>query len=179
MVLTHKAKLILWIVLAAVLLATILFFFRLSSPRTGRASSDSLPVNGQISETNIQFQVDQRALLLQGEEYFVNYRLGREQSRQEAKDMLEALLNSSDAKNKAVAQAKWLELSTEITQESELENLLKIKGFQDVIADVNYDSVNIIVLAHGLTPNEVFLIQATTAQITRVRQDRIFITTKN
>ena len=178
MVLAHKTKLILWIVLAVVLLATILFFFRLSSPRTGRASSDSLPVNGQISETNIQFQVDQRAPLLQGEEYFVNYRLGREQFRQEAKGMLEALLNSSDAKNKAEAQAKWLELSTKISQENELEILLKIKSFQDVIVNVNYDSRNIIVSAQGLTPNEIFLIQDAAVRVTRVRLDRIFISTK-
>lgn len=177
MVLAHKAKLILWIFLAVVLLATSLFFFRLSSSHTGRANSDSLPVNGQISETNIQFQVDQRVPLVQGEGYFVNYRLGREQYRQETKGMLEALLNSTDAKNKAVAQAKWLELSTKISQESELEILLKLKGFQDVIVDVNYDSLNIIVLAQGLTPNEIFLIQDIVVRVTKIRLDRIFIST--
>ncbi len=178
MVLAHKAKLVVGIFLSVLLIAIMIFFLSLSSYHKGRPGLDSLPVNGVISETTIQFQADQQDPILQGQEYFVNYRLGREQFRQEAKDMLEALLNSSDAKNKAAAQAKWLDLSTEITQESELEILLKIKGFQDVIADVNYDSVNIIVLTQGLTPNEVFLIQDTTARITRVRLDRIFITQK-
>ncbi len=174
----YKAKLLLWIVSAALLIAIILFFFRLSSPQISKPNSDSLPVNGLIAETNIQFQADQRAPLLQGQEYFVNYRLAREQFRQEAKSMLEALLNSTDAKNKAAAQAKWLELSTKISQESELESLLKIKAFQDVITEVNYDSLDIIVLAQGLTPNEIFLIQDIAVRVTRVSLDRISITTK-
>ncbi|MHB8124067.1 MAG: SpoIIIAH-like family protein [Desulfitobacteriaceae bacterium] len=178
MIMAPKAKFTLGIVLSVVLITIVLLFFSLSSPHTGSPSLDSVPVNEQISETNIQFEADQRDPLLNGEEYFVNYRLGREQYRQEVKDMLEALLNSSDVKNKAAAQAKWLELSTQITQESKLENLLKIKGFQDVIVDVNDDSVNVIVLAQGLTPNDVFLIQDTAVRVTGVRLDRILISIK-
>jgi stage III sporulation protein AH len=159
-------------------ITTILIFFCLGLSHANSPNPDNLLVKGQISETNIQCQADQPDPSLPGEEYFVNYRLARERSRQEIKGMLEALLNSPDVNNRAAAQRNWLELSTKINQECELENLLKIKGFRDVIADVNKDSVSIIILTQGLNPYEVFSIRDTVNRVTEVYSERITIEIK-
>nr|MDA8227862.1 SpoIIIAH-like family protein [Desulfitobacterium hafniense] len=97
---------------------------------------------------------------------------------QEAKAMLSPLLNSNVDKAREQAQVKWLELTKKIEKEEEIENFLKIKGFQDLIADVNPDSISIIIYASSLTPNEVSLIQDAVTRITKIRLDKISISYK-
>lgn len=140
--------------------------------------NDSLPVNAAIDSQDIQFSSVESQPELQGENYFVNYRLQRDQSRQEEKTMLAAVLNSNIEKTKEEAQQKWLELTNRIRQEDEIENLLKLKGFQDAIVDVAPDSVNIILFASSVSPNELSTIQDITLRVTPVRIDHINISTR-
>lgn len=142
------------------------------------SSQVDVPVNVPVEGPNIQFQVELVKESVSGENYFVNYRLKREQFRQENKAMLSELLNSSVEKTKVQAQENWLELSTKILREGEIENLLKIKGFQDAVADVFPDSVAVIVYAQILTPNEVSLIQDIVVRVTNIRLDKITVMAK-
>lgn len=128
------------------------------------------------TDPSIKFQFE--TMPVGGENYFVNYRLQREQFRQETKSMLSQLLNSSVETTKAQAQEKWLELSSKIQEEDEIENILKLKGFQDIVSDVNSDSVTIIAYASSLSANEVSLIQEIAAGVTKVSPDKIMISTK-
>lgn len=136
-------------------------------PPSNFSGVDSLPVQAQVSEGNIQFSTELIKPQPQGENYFVNYRLQREQSRQEAKSMLEPLLDSSVLKTKEEAQKKWLELIHKIEKEGEIENLLKIKGFQDAVVDVSPNGVNVIVYASSLSNDEISLIQDIVVRIAR------------
>lgn len=138
----------------------------------------SLPVNASVLDPSIQFEVETLKPDNSGENYFVNYRLNREQIRQESKDMLAEVLNSSVEKNKAQAQEQWLELTMKIQREDEIENILKIKGFSDAVADVFPEQVTVIIYAQNLTPPEVSLIQDIVARVTRVRIDKIVISAK-
>ncbi|MGC7873532.1 SpoIIIAH-like family protein [Desulfosporosinus sp. SYSU MS00001] len=113
-----------------------------------------------------------------GENYFVNYRLKRDQFRQETKSMISELLDSTVEKTKIQAQEQWLTLSSKIEKEDEIENLLKIKGFKDLVTDVCPDNVTVIVYASGLTPNEISIIQEVVVRVTNVRLDKIMISTK-
>ncbi len=81
----------------------------------------------------------------------MNYRLKREQFRQETKAMLSELFNSTVETSKKQAQDQWLELSSKILKEGEIENLLKIKGFKEAVADVLVINVTVIVYAPSLT----------------------------
>jgi len=137
----------------------------------------SLPVNASV-DPSIQFEVETVLQDVSGENYFVNYRLKRDQFRQETKAMLAELLNSTVDKSKEKAQEQWLDLSAKMHQEGEVENLLKIKGFQDVVADVSQDNITVIVYAPSLTPNEVKIIQETVVRVTKVRLDKITISTR-
>lgn len=149
------------------------------SPKAYFSSQVDIPVIAPAEGPTLQFQVESVKQDVSGENYFVNYRLKRDQFRQETKAMLSELLNSSVEKSKVQAQEKWLELSTKIQREGEIENLLKIKGFQDAVADVFQESVTVIVYAQKLTPNDVSLIQEIVLRVTKVRLDKITITAKN
>jgi len=138
----------------------------------------SLPVNAQVVDPSIQFEVETVKPNDAGGDYFVNYRLRREQLRQEAKAMLSELLDSTVEKSKAQAQEKWLELSSKIQQEEEIENLLKLKGFEDAVADVFPEHVTVIVYAQNLTPQEVSLIRDIVVRVTNVSLDKITVSVK-
>ena len=149
-----------------------------ATPHNYLSNQTSWPVNAPAEDNSIQFQFQTLKPDASGENYFVNYRLQREQFRQETKAMLSELLNSTVEKSKEQAQEKWLELSAKIQQEGEIENLLKIKGLQDTVADVLPENVTVIVFAPALTPNEVSLIQDIVVRVTKARLDKITISAK-
>ncbi|ADY56206.1 hypothetical protein Sgly_1910 [Syntrophobotulus glycolicus DSM 8271] len=90
-----------------------------------------------------------------GRNYFVNYRLKREEYREESKEMLKVLLQSDVAKNREEAQTRWLELSKKMAQEGEIENILKLKGFEDLVAEVNQQAVKVVLFSPSLTTEEI------------------------
>jgi stage III sporulation protein AH len=143
------------------------------------SAQTGLPVNTAVEDASIQFEVEMVEQKISGQDYFVNYRLKRDQFRQETKAMLLELLNSTHEKSKEQAQEKWLELSAKILQEEEIENLLKIKGFQDAVANVLAQNVTVIVYASDLTPKEASTIQDIASRVTKVRSDRIVVSVRN
>ena len=172
----HKSKM--WLgglVSLVVILAAIGIYVMKAEPPSHFSVQSSLPVNASVVDSSIQFEVETVSQNVLGENYFVNYRLKRDQFRQETKAMLSELLNSTVEKSKEQAQEQWLELSTKIHKEGEVENLLKIKGFQDAVSDVFLENVTVIVYAPSLTPNEVSIIQDIVVRVTKVRQDKITI----
>ena len=179
MILGRKTRLwLLGLVGLAIILGISGIILMKDNPKAYFSSQVDIPVISPTEGPTIQFQVESVKQDVSGENYFVNYRLKRDQFRQETKAMLSELLNSSVEKSKVQAQEKWLELSTKIQREGEIENLLKIKGFQDAVADVFQESVTVIVYSQKLTPNDVSLIQEIVLRVTNVRLDKITITAK-
>jgi len=175
----HKSRIWLVCFLGMVaLLGTLGVNLMTSEPHAYLPGQASLPVNAPVVDPSIQFQVETVKPKDSGGNYFVNYRLKREQVRQESKAMLSKLLDSTVEKSKAQAQEKWLELSLKIQREEEIENLLKIKGFQDAVADVFSEHVTVIVYAPNLSPHEVSSIQDIVLRVTNVRLDKITVSAK-
>ena len=176
----HKSRL--WLgglVGLAVILGALGVWLMTDVPRTNSSGQPSLPVNATVVDgPSIQFEVEAVKPDVSGENYFVNYRLKREQFRQETQAMLSELLNSTVEKTQEQAQEKWFELSMKVQKEGEIENLLKIKGFQDAVADVFLDNVTVIIYAPSITPNEVSIIQDIVVRVTNVRKDKITISAK-
>lgn len=134
----------------------------------------AMPV-AKIVEEEIIFTPELTTLTPQGEDYFVNYRLQREISRQDAKNMLTPLLNSSVEPVREEAQKKWLLLTQKVEKEEQIENILKISGFKDCIADVGEKEVAIIVYAPELTPEEIKLIQESVRRVAQFNNEQIRI----
>jgi len=174
----HKSKLWLGGIVGLVVILAALGIWLMKAEPPSYLPVQSIPVNATVENTSIKFEVETVKQNEAGENYFVNYRLKRDQFRQETKAMLSELLDSTVDQSKEQAQVKWLELSTKIQKEGEIENLLKIKGFQDAVADVFMENVTVIVYAPSLTPNEVSIIQDIVVRVTKVRLDKIMISAR-
>jgi len=113
-----------------------------------------------------------------GQNYYVNYRIKREQFRQESKDMLQLLLESDIRQTREQAQERWLVLSNKISQEREIENVLKMRGFEDAVSEVNIGGVVITILAERLTVAEIDQIKNITGNITGCSREKIEVGTR-
>lgn len=94
-----------------------------------------------------------------GSEFFETARLQRSKTRDEALDALQKSLKSAKLtdEEKSELTAKLTAQIESITLESDVENLIRAKGFVDCVAFINEGQVNITVMtpSDGLTKEEV------------------------
>ncbi len=109
-----------------------------------------------------------------GEDYFIEARLNKKQSRDEAVETLQEILQDSaiteEEKDKAITTAA--NISTAIDAENNIESLIKAKGFADCIAFIDGDKASIVVKTDGLLSTEV-------AQIKDIILNQISIPVEN
>lgn len=89
--------------------------------------------------------------------FFNNYRTDRKSTRAQEKLYLDAIIASetTSAEAKANAEAERLKLITNMDSIMNIENLIKAKGFSDVIVSATANTINVIVETGGLTNAEV------------------------
>ncbi len=90
------------------------------------------------------------------EEYFTNSRLTRKQSKDEAIELLEAVVNSESSSAEAVekANAEISSIAAKTELEGTVESLIKAKGFEDCVVFISSDLVNVVVSTDGLTQEQ-------------------------
>lgn len=110
----------------------------------------------------------------QAESYFLVAALDRQRSRDETLELLQTVVDSSetmpDAKNKALSD--MTEIASAIEAEANIETLIKAKGFDDCIAVISGDSINVVVKTTGLLTYEV-------AQIREIVMNELDIPVEN
>ncbi len=121
------------------------------------APADAVDVTDITGITDDATDAAQAALSNEaGEDYFIEARLNKKQSRDEAVETLQDILKDSqvseDEKNIAIATAA--SLSDAIDAESNIESLIKAKGFDDCIAFIDGDKASIVVKTDGLLNSE-------------------------
>ena len=92
-----------------------------------------------------------------GEDYFAASLVERERARDEALEVLQGVVDDSEALETAKEQA-LLDIATMakvIENESNIETLIKAKGFEECVAVINGDKANVIVKSEGLQPNDL------------------------
>ena len=91
------------------------------------------------------------------ESYFVNASINKEKSRDEALETLQIVVDSSEefpeTRDKALAEI--LEIASYMEIETSVEEMIKAKGFEDCIAIISGDNINVIVKSDGLMTSEV------------------------
>lgn len=106
--------------------------------------------------------------------YFTSAALERRRSRDESLELLQTVVDSSesmpDAKNKALSD--MTAIASAIESETNIETLIKAKGFEDCIAVVSGDEANVIVKTSGLLTYEV-------AQIREIVMNELSIPAEN
>lgn len=106
--------------------------------------------------------------------YFADATINRERSRDEALETLQVVVDSSetmpDVKDKALSE--MMQIANDIETESNVEEMVKAKGFEDCLAIISGENINVIVKSPGLLTSEV-------AQITEIVKNETGLSTEN
>ena len=131
-----------------------------SSPADGDSSSSSA--------SNISSSAEQ---------YFAQAKVSRQQARDDAvdslKEIIDSVQSSESAKAEAVKQAA--EIAKNIEQESNIENLIKAKGFAECLAFLQNGECSVVVSSTGLLDNESITIKDIVAGQSGISYDKIKI----
>ena len=113
-------------------------------------------------------------------DYFASAVLTRQQSRDEAIDVLELVAASedADAETKAAAQAKISKIATDIQNEANIETLVKAKGFEECVAVISDNAVSVIVKSESLQAKDTAQILAIVYETTGVSPENVSIINK-
>ena len=109
--------------------------------------------------------------------YFDETRLGRQQTRDEAINLLQSTIDSEDASGeaKSMAEESIAVLASNAVAESRIESLVMAKGFTECVAIIDETGVNVVVLPQeeGLEASDVGKIKDIILSQTSVTADRI------
>ena len=115
-----------------------------------------------------------------GNDYFSATVLSRTQARDEAIDVLKLVTEDSEAsaEAKAEAAAKISKIAVDIQNETNIETLVKAKGFEECVAIIADDAASVIVKAESLQANEAAQILAIVYETTGINPQNISIINK-
>ena len=113
-------------------------------------------------------------------DYFATVVLNRQQSRDEAIDVLKLVSESEEASEEAreAANLEISKIANDIQNEANIETLVKAKGFEECIAIISGDSVSVIVDRENLQAAEVAQIFTIVYETTGVDAENISIINK-
>lgn len=114
-------------------------------------------------------------------EYFEQARESREAAREEAVQMVKDVLNDVKASDeqKQTVTAEVIAISKSIEQESNIESLIKAKGFADCVVYITEDACSVVVQSDSLTVQDTAKIsQVVTSQADILAQNINIVTVK-
>ena len=112
-------------------------------------------------------------------DFYTEYRLERDRVRSERSDLLrETLKTAKTDETRQKAQDAVLKLVLEKQRESEMENLIKAKGFADALVFVRDNTVSAVVKTHTLSREEVIQVADVIGRVSGVKPEDITISAK-
>ena len=115
-----------------------------------------------------------------GENYFTATALNRQQSRDEAIDVLKLVTENAEASEqaKAEASAKISQIAVDIQNEVNIETLVKAKGFEECVAIISEGAVSVIVSAESLQAADTAQILTIVYETTGISPEKVSIINK-
>lgn len=143
-----------------------------STGMTGELDNSKNPTSGNEAETDAPSSTDS---------YFSTVQVSRQRARDEALEVLNAVIDNANAtdevKAEAVAEIKLI--SQEMKQESDIEAVLVSKGFEKCVAVINGQSASIVVKCDGkLTPAQLAQINTVVYDYTGIEPVNITVTAR-
>ena len=132
---------------------------------TGELDNSKNPTSGDGQSTN-------------SDSYFSTVQVSRQRARDEALEVLNAVVDNENATDavKAEAVAEIKQISLEMQYESDIESMLVSKGFEKCVAVINGDSASIVVKCSSeLTPTQLSQINAVVYECTKIEPVNITI----
>lgn len=145
--------------LVLVLGAAVYLNWFLSKQPEDRSVTDVL--SGSAMGQAVYVNADASSVTSSGEDYFSRTRAERQAAREEATAGLKEIIDNVKSDSSAVAQAteKAAAIAKSIETESNMEALIKAKGFADCVVVMGENSVNIVVKTEGLLASDTVQIQ--------------------
>lgn len=155
-------------------------FHMLFKDETASAQNEKAPINAELVNSETENEVMTGAAPLT-DEFFVDYKIERDQSRSQHVAMLENITKEkdSDKDTKTMAQQEVINLVKLSEQEMVIENLIRAKGFNDAIVFIHDGYVNVVVDAKQLTTSQAAQIQNIVNKESGVELGKISIATNN
>lgn len=120
-------------------------------------SVDSIKNYGEAEFVKKDEEKNIAAISAKSDEYFAQARLNRQKSRDESIEALKKMLDQSGSdqqkKDKLINDAAAL--AKTIESEGKIENIIKAKGFSEVMVYIQTDKVTVIVKTKGLKNSQV------------------------
>ena len=131
-------------------------------------SNEATPVSSTIADIPTAAKED---------DYFTTARLEKEKSRSSAMDIYRELIENpqSSQEIKQKSQADLSASAKAIENEAILENLIKAKGFDNVVVCISEGGANVIVKTSGLVPAQVAQIKDLVIEKTKITSEKIKI----
>lgn len=116
----------------------------------------------------------------QTQDYFTQTALTRQESRDEAMEVLKNVTEDESASEEAKAEARAMlaKIASDIQNEANIETLVMAKGFEDCIAVIGEGSVSVIVKAESLQAAEAAQIFSIAYEATGINPENISIINK-
>ena len=114
------------------------------------------------------------------ESYFAASAVSRQRARDEALEVLQAVIDAASAAEaaKKEALAGITQMAKDMEAEANIETLVVSKGFEKCVAVISNGAVNIVVKSRGLTAAEVAQINTIVYEQTGISPDKIVIIEK-
>ncbi len=129
--------------------------------------------DGNLQADSLQTSVDEN-------DYFATVALSREEARDEALDILKLVSESDEASLEAKkdAAAQISKIALDIQNETNIETLVKAKGFEDCVAIISDGGVSVIVSAETLVASQTAQILSIVYDTTGLTPDKVTIVNK-
>ena len=123
--------------------------------------------------------ITEQAVPVMSIDFFTEYRLERERIRSEKTDLLrDVIKNVTNDKDKKTAQDAILKIMTDKQKESEIENLIRSRGFSDALVFVDEHSVSAVIKASSLAKEDVVQVADIISRVSGIKAEDITITVK-
>ena len=114
---------------------------------------DANPQSDQSPKINFTQARDEES----GKDFFIEYRLERDKARSEQINIYREMINNpnTDPAAKKEATSKMLQLTEKMEKELEIEGLIRARGYQDALAYIHNNAVDVIIQTNGLQKEDV------------------------
>lgn len=115
-------------------------------------SENSTKILGEATLVDSTTQLNE-----ENDRYFATAAVNREKSRDEALQTLQVVVDSAEElpETRDRALSEIMEIASDIEIEATVEEMVKAKGFEDCVAIISGDNINVIVKSDGLLTSEV------------------------
>ena len=139
----------------------------------GKGSGDTTTPSGE--------QTGEPASVGSAESYFAASQVSRQRARDEAREVLQAVIDdaSADEAAKSEALAGITQMAKDMEAEANIETLVVSKGFEQCVAVISNGAVNVVVKSQGLTAAEVAQINTIVYEQTGISPDKVVIIEKS